>query len=132
LPTKIQFQAGSVSTTFHTPLALTSFLAEAKRTFTNFPTAHHNLGSSRTMPSRLGGFTSKSNKCHKDYFTKIKYSNHSQRGISQRKLGFIINHSNFGKKFVGESSQRLRNEYVSWLAPAASKGGRRKCFILIP
>jgi hypothetical protein len=26
------------------------------------------------MPSHLGGFTSKSNKCHKDFFTKIKCS----------------------------------------------------------
>jgi hypothetical protein len=43
-------------------------------TFTKFPTAHHNLGSSRATPSRLGGFTSKSNKCHKDCFTKLKFS----------------------------------------------------------
>jgi hypothetical protein len=36
--------------------------------------AHHNLGSSKATPSRLGGFTSKSNKCYKDCFTKLKCS----------------------------------------------------------
>jgi hypothetical protein len=64
----------SLSTTFLTPLALASFFSEAKRTFTNFPKTHHMLRSSRVTPSRLGGFTSKSNKCHKDCFTKIKCS----------------------------------------------------------
>jgi hypothetical protein len=59
---------------FLTSLSLVSFLSEAKQTFTNFPTAHHNLGSSRPMPSHLGGFTSKSNKCHKNCFTKLKCS----------------------------------------------------------
>jgi hypothetical protein len=77
LPTKSQLQAGSLSTTFLTPLALSFFLVEAKQTFTNFPTAHHNLGRSRATPSHLGGFTSKSNKCNEDYFTKLKCS---QRG----------------------------------------------------
>jgi hypothetical protein len=77
LPTKSQLQAGSLSITFPTELALASFLVEAKWTFTNFSIAHHNLRSSRATPSRLGGFTSKSNKCHEDYFTKFKCS---QRG----------------------------------------------------
>jgi hypothetical protein len=36
----------SLSTTFLTSLALASFLAEVKQTFTNFPMAHHNLRSS--------------------------------------------------------------------------------------
>jgi hypothetical protein len=43
-----------------------------KQTFTNFSMAHHNLGSSRATPNRLGSFTSKNNKCHKDCFTKLK------------------------------------------------------------
>jgi hypothetical protein len=51
-----------------------SFLVEVKRTFINFLTAHHNLGSSIVTPSHLGDFTSKSNKCHKDWFTKLKCS----------------------------------------------------------
>jgi hypothetical protein len=33
---------------------------------------------------------------------------------------------------VGESSQRLRNEYGLWMASTPSKGGRGKAFILIP
>jgi hypothetical protein len=54
-------------------LALASFLTEVKRTFTNFPMAHHNFGSSWAMPGHLGG-TSKSNKCYEDCFTKLKCS----------------------------------------------------------
>jgi hypothetical protein len=84
LPTKCQLQAGSILTAFLTSLALTSFLSEMKRTFTNFPTAHHNLGSSRVMmPSHLGGFTSKSNKCHEDCFTKLKYSSAHKEDLTQ-------------------------------------------------
>jgi hypothetical protein len=108
LPTKSQLQVGSLSTSFLTSLALDPFLAEAKRTFTNFPMTHHNLGSSRATPSRLGGFTSKSNKCHEVCFTKLKCSNHSQRGISQPKHGFITNHSNLTKRCWGELTKGFR------------------------
>jgi hypothetical protein len=45
--------------------AFASFLLEAKWTFRNFSKTHHKLGSSRAMPSHLGGLPSKSNK----YFT---------------------------------------------------------------
>jgi hypothetical protein len=82
-------QAGSLSTAFLTPLALASFLTEVKQTFTNFPMTHHNLGSSRATPSHLGGFTSKSNKCHEDCFTKLKCS---QRG-SHSTLTWIFHKS---------------------------------------
>jgi hypothetical protein len=78
-----------------------------KQTFTNFPMAHHNLRSSRAISSHLGDFTSKSNKCHEDYFTKLKFSNHSQRGISHLKLGFITNHSNLTKRCWGELIKTL-------------------------
>jgi hypothetical protein len=78
LPTKSQLQVGSLLTALLTSLALVSFLTEVKQTFTNFPMAHHNLGSSRVTPSHLGGFTSKSNKFHEDCFTKLKCS---QRGL---------------------------------------------------
>jgi hypothetical protein len=54
-----------------------------KQTFTNFPTAHHNLGSSRVMPSRLRGFTSKSNICHEDCFTKFKCSSAHKEDLTQ-------------------------------------------------
>jgi hypothetical protein len=83
LPTKCQFQAGYLSTAFLTSLALASFLSEMKRTFTNFPTAHHNLGSSRATSSHLGGFTSKSNKCHKHCFTKLKCSSAHKKDLTQ-------------------------------------------------
>jgi hypothetical protein len=73
----------SLLTAFLTSLALASFLSEAKRTFTNFPTAHHNLGSSRATPSHLGGFTSKSNKCHEDCFTKLKCSTAHKEDLTQ-------------------------------------------------
>jgi hypothetical protein len=33
---------------------------------------------------------------------------------------------------LGESSQRLRNECVSWMTPAPSKGGKGKASILVP
>jgi hypothetical protein len=102
LPTKSQLQAGSLSTAFITPLAFSSLLVEAKRTFTNFHMAHHNLESSRASTSRLGGFTSKGNKCHEDCFIKLKCSNHSQREISHPKLEFLINYTNLIKRCWGE------------------------------
>jgi hypothetical protein len=83
LPTKWQLQAGSLSTVFLTSLALTSFLSEAKWTFINFSTAHYNLGSSRATPSHLEDFTSKSNKCHKDYFTKLECSSAHKDNLTQ-------------------------------------------------
>jgi hypothetical protein len=36
------------------------------------------------------------------------------------------------QRVIGENSERLRNEYVLWMAPAPSKGGRGKAFILVP
>jgi hypothetical protein len=36
------------------------------------------------------------------------------------------------QRYVGESSQRLGNEYDSLVVLAASKGGRREAFILAP
>jgi hypothetical protein len=73
----------SLSTVFLTSLALTSFFSEAKRTFTNFSMAHYNFESSRATPSHLGGFTSKSNKCHKDCFIKLKCSSaHKENSLN--------------------------------------------------
>jgi hypothetical protein len=131
LSTKSQLQVESLSTAFPTPLTLASFLAKAKRTFINFPTAHHNLGNYRAMPSHLGGFISKSNKCHKDCFTKLKCSNTHTEDSLNPNLDFsqITQTSQRG---VGESSQRLRNECVLWLASAPSKEGRGKTFVPVP
>jgi hypothetical protein len=101
---------------------------ETKRTFTNFFTAHHNLGSSRTTSSRLGGITSNSNKCHEYCFTKLKYLS-VQSLIKRISLNTNLNFSQItqtSERSVGESSQRLKNKYVSWVIPAPSKGGRVK------
>jgi hypothetical protein len=78
-----QLQDRSLLTALLTSLALASFLLEAKRTFTNFPTAHHNLGSSWVMTNHLGGFTSKSNKYHEDCFTNLKYSSAHKDDLTQ-------------------------------------------------
>ena len=132
MPTKSQLQAGSLSTTFLTSLALASFLAEAKRTFTNFPTAHHNLGSSRATPSRLGGFTSKSNKCHKDCFTKIKCSN-AQRAHKEDSLNPNLDFSQItqtSQRGVGESSQRLRmSVFRGWHQLPPKEGGGKLLYL---
>jgi hypothetical protein len=84
---------------------------------------HHNLGSSRATPSHLGGFTSKSNKCHKDYFTKLKYSSAHKEDLTQLlALIFDKSHKPYlevkgrGLKglrksiFVGETSTVQRRE----------------------
>jgi hypothetical protein len=131
LPINSQLQARSLSTIFLTSLALASFLAEVKRIFTNSLMAHHNLGSSRAMPSRLGGFASKSNKCHEDCFAKLKCSNHSQRGISQPKIRFITNHSNLTKRCWGELIKALQRVF-SLVKSAASKGGGGENFYTCP
>jgi hypothetical protein len=112
LPIKSQLQGVPFSTTFLTLIALASFLAEAKQAFINFLMAHYNLGSSRAMSSHLGGFTSKSNKCHKDCFTKLSAEVLTKRISLNPNLDFsqITQTSQRG---VGESSQRLEIEYAS-------------------
>jgi hypothetical protein len=62
-------------------------------------------------PSHLGGFTSKTNKCHEDCFTNLKYSNGHKEDALNSNLDFsqITKTSQRG---VGESSQRIRNECV--------------------
>jgi hypothetical protein len=127
LPTKCELQAGSLSTTFLTSLALASFLSKVKRTFINFPTAHHNLGSSRVTPSHLGGFTSKSNKCHKDCFTNVKCSSahkedyltpplmFSHKSQDPHKEGLRRAHKGLGLMyFMGDTSTLQRREGESF------------------
>jgi hypothetical protein len=63
-----------------------------KRAFINFLTAHHKLESSRATPSHLGGFTSKSNKYHENYFTKLKCSSAHKEDLTQP-LAWISNKS---------------------------------------
>jgi hypothetical protein len=119
LSTKSQFQVGSLSTTFLIPLALISFLVEAKRTFINFPMTHHNLGSCRAMPSHIGGFTSKSNKCHKDCFTKLKCS---QKGSSSLE-GFTSKsnkcHGDYFTKL--KYSQKRSHSILTWISHKSHK-----------
>jgi hypothetical protein len=86
---------------------LASFLVEAKRIFINFLTADHNLGSYRTTPSRLGGFTSKSNKCFISAWrspkcSKIRISAHNTNLSTQLKN--IAPKAWISQREVGESS----------------------------
>jgi hypothetical protein len=96
-PPRANSKSGLFKLLSHFTKLLLSFLAEAKRTFTKFPTTHHNFGSSRMTHSCLGGFTSKSNKCHKDCFTKLKCSKSHKEDLTQPKLGFLKNNTNLTK-----------------------------------
>jgi hypothetical protein len=129
LPTKYQLEVGSLSTAFLTSLSLASFLLEEKRTFTNFPMTHHNLGSSRAMPSHLGGFTSKSNKCHEDCFTKLKCSQRGSHSTLSLDFSQITQTSLRGE---WKRSQRLKEEYFHWWNQQPSKEGRGKLLYYPP
>jgi hypothetical protein len=132
LPTKCYLKTGSLSTAFLTSLALASFLSEAKQTFTNFLTAHHNLESSRATPSRLGDFNFKSNKCHKDCFTKLKCSSaHKEDSLN---LSSRFSHkSQDPHKEVGESSQKLRmSVFCGWHQHPPKEGGGGEILYLSP
>jgi hypothetical protein len=121
-PTKSLLQAVSFNRFSH-PLALASFLTEAKPTFINFPMAHHNLRRSKVMLSCLGGFSSKSNKCHKDCFTKR---------ISLNPILDLSQITQTSQRGVGVSSQSHANEYVLWMAPTLFKGGRGRFYTCPP
>jgi hypothetical protein len=51
--------------------------------------------------------------------------------LSIHHLGFLTNHKILTKRDWGELIKAL-DECISWVAPAASKGGREKAFILVP
>jgi hypothetical protein len=95
-------------------------------------TAHHNLGSSRVTPSRLGDFTSKSNKCHEDCFTKLKYSN-AQRAHKEDSLNPNLDFSQItqtSQRGVGESSQRLRmSVFRGWHQHPPKEGGGKLLYL---
>jgi hypothetical protein len=55
----------------------------------------------------------------------------TKRILSTHHLGFLINHKILTKRGWGELTNAL-NECISWVAPAASKGGRGEAFILVP
>jgi hypothetical protein len=86
--------------------------------------AHHNLGSSRVTPSRLGGFTSKSNKCHKAQVLTKRISLNPTLNFSQ------INQTSL--RDIGEMSQRINDAYFYWWNQQPPKEGGGKAFILSP
>jgi hypothetical protein len=83
------------------------------------------------MPSHLGGFTTNSNKCHEDCFTKLKCSNAHKEDSLNPNLNFS-QITQISLRGVGESTQGPRNECVSWMASAPSKGGSEKLLYLSP
>jgi hypothetical protein len=89
------------------------------------------LGSSRATPSCLGGFTSKSKKCHKDCFTKLKCSSAHKEDSLNPPLRFLTNHKILTKRSWGELTKAY-DECISWVEPVTLKGGRGKAFILVP
>jgi hypothetical protein len=73
------------------------------------------------MPSRLGGFTSKSNKMPQRLLHKAQVLT---KMISLNPNLDFSQITQISQRGVGESSQRLGNEYGSLVVPATSKGGR--------
>jgi hypothetical protein len=55
----------------------------------------------------------------------------TKRILSTHHLGFLTNHKILTKRGWGELT-KAQDECISWVAPAPSKGGRRKSFILVP
>jgi hypothetical protein len=126
-----QLQVGSLSTAFLTSLALTSFLLEAKQTFTRFSNTHHTLGSSRATTSRLGGFTSKSNKCHKDYFTNLKCSSTRKEDSLNPLLRISHKSQDPHKEGLGRAHKGLGWVYFVG-GPSNLQRREGKAFILVP
>jgi hypothetical protein len=102
-----------------------------KRIFTNFPTAHHNLGSSRSTPSRLGGFPPRVTNATKIASKSSNAQVLTKRILSTHHLGFLINHKILIKRGWGELTKAY-DECISWVAPAPSKGGRGKLLYSSP
>jgi hypothetical protein len=55
----------------------------------------------------------------------------TKRILSTHHLGFLTNHKILTKRGWGELTKAL-DEYISWVAPATSKGGRGKLLYLSP
>jgi hypothetical protein len=55
----------------------------------------------------------------------------TKRILSNHHLGFLTNHKILRKRGWGELTKAL-DECISWVTPAASKGGKEKAFILVP
>jgi hypothetical protein len=93
--------------------------------------AHHNHGISRVMPSHLGGFTSKSNKCHKDCFTKLECLSAHKEDLSQP-LAWISHKSH--KPHLEVKGKGLKGSRKSIFVGGTSTLQRRegKSFYTIP
>jgi hypothetical protein len=55
----------------------------------------------------------------------------TKRILSTHHLGFLTNHKILTKRGWGELTKAY-DEFISWVAPVLSKGGRGKAFILAP
>jgi hypothetical protein len=55
----------------------------------------------------------------------------TKRILSTHNLGFLTNHKILTKRGCGELTKAY-DEHISWVAPATSRGGRGKDFILDP
>jgi hypothetical protein len=93
--------------------------------------AHHNLGSSRATPSCLGGFTSKSKKCHEDCFTKLKCSSAHKEDLTQP-LAWISHKSHKPHLEVKGIGLKGSRKSILLVEPASSKGGRGKLLYYPP
>jgi hypothetical protein len=123
-------QVGSLSTIFLTSLALASFLLEVKRAFTNILMSHHNLRSSRSTPSHLEGFTSKSNKYHKDCFTKFKCSSAHKENSLNPPLSFLINHKILIKEGLRRAHKKLwMSVFHGWHRQPPNEGGEKLLYL---
>jgi hypothetical protein len=101
-------------------------------TFTNFPKTHHTLGNSRAMPSYLGGFTSKSNKCFTDAWRSPKCSRLELKWLTHKSLHPTLESStndlDLTKSGWGEL-KRLLKEYANGQEPATHERGSGVPFI---
>jgi hypothetical protein len=75
------------------------------------------------MPSHLGGFTSKSNKCHEDCFTKLKCSSAHKENLTQP-LAWISHKSYKPYLEVKEEVSKAQRRVFSSVETAPSKGWR--------
>jgi hypothetical protein len=84
------------------------------------------------MPSHLGGFTSKCNKCHKDYFTKFKCSSVHKEDLTQP-LVYISHKSHKPHLEVkGKGLKGLRNNIFIGGTSSTQRREGMEAFILSP
>jgi hypothetical protein len=127
LPTKSQLQVGSLSTTFPTPLSSCVFPCGSEADLHKHSHSSPQPWSSRAMTSHLEGFTSKSNKCYKDCFTKLKCS--SAQTLTQRILSmqtWISHKSHKPQNKVLERAHKVleMSVFCGWHQHPPKEGGK--------